>query len=239
MGQTGRVLLTLTSTAPTATDLGYLLFKHPGKVQTFDLPVGSAHVFYPDATDERCTVALLLEVDPIALVRGRKFGGGDAFSLGQYVNDRPYAASSMLAVALGRVFNTAMTGRCDSRPELVGQPLPLQIHLPALPCTGGAALARRLFEPMGGVARYIRQRRLAGAALSLADPELRATRLGDVGFRWGFATPSSFTRAFRQAFGVSPSVARERGVAPARAIDEDAPLDGARRLARWMRTLRG
>ena len=149
MGQTGRVLLTLTSTAPTATDLGYLLFKHPGKVQTFDLPVGSAHVFYPEATDERCTVALLLEVDPIALVRGRKFGGGDAFSLGQYVNDRPYAASSMLAVALGRVFKTAMTGRCDSRPELVGQALPLQIHLPALPCTGGAQLARRLFEPMG------------------------------------------------------------------------------------------
>lgn len=149
MRETEQVLLTLTSTAPTATDLGHLLFKHPGKVQTFDLPVGSAHVFYPEATDERCTVALLLEVDPIALVRGRKFGGGDAFSLGQYVNDRPYAASSMLAVALGRVFNTAMTGRCGSRPELVGQALPLQIHLPALPCTGGAPLARRLFEPMG------------------------------------------------------------------------------------------
>ena len=149
MSQTGPVLLTITSTAPPAGDLGYLLFKHPGKVQSFDLPVGQAHVFYPEVGEQRCTAALLLEVDPIALVRGRKFGGADAFSLGQYVNDRPYAASSMLAVALGRVFNTAMTGRCDSRPELAAGTLPLEIHLPALPCTGGAELARRLFSPVG------------------------------------------------------------------------------------------
>ncbi len=149
MGQTGPVLLTITSTAPPASDLGYLLFKHPGKVQSFDLPVGRAHVFYPEVGADRCTAALLLEVDPIALVRGRKFGGADAFSLGQYVNDRPYAASSMLAVALGRVFSTAMTGRCDSRPELAAGTLPLQIHLPALPCSGGPDMARRMFEPMG------------------------------------------------------------------------------------------
>ncbi len=149
MSQTGRVLLTITSTAPSAGDLGYLLFKHPGKVQSFDLPVGRAHVFYPEVRDHRCTAALLLEVDPIALVRGRKFGGADAFSLGQYVNDRPYAASSMLAVALGRVLRTAMNGRCDSRPELAAGTLPLQIHLPALPCSGGPAMARRMFEPMG------------------------------------------------------------------------------------------
>lgn len=149
MSQTGPVLLTITSTAPSAGDLGYLLFKHPGKVQSFDLPVGPVHVFYPEVGDERCTAALLLEVDPIALVRGRKFGGADAFSLGQYVNDRPYAASSMLAVALGRVFGTAMTGRCDSRPELAAGTLPLRIHLPALPCSGGPEMARRMFEPMG------------------------------------------------------------------------------------------
>ena len=168
MSHTDPVLLTITTTASPATDLGYLLFKHPGKVQSFDLPVGRAHVFYPEATEERCTAALLLEVDPIGLVRGRKFGGADAFSLGQYVNDRPYAASSMLAVALGRVFNTAMTGRCNSRPELVGSPLPLQIHLPALPCTGGAEMARRLFEPMGWSVR---------AAAIPADPAV--PRWGD------------------------------------------------------------
>jgi 3' terminal RNA ribose 2'-O-methyltransferase Hen1 len=157
MGETTRVLLTITTTAGVgdvvdqrpAGDLGYLLHKHPGRVQIFDLPVGRAHVFYPEVTDHRCTVALLLEVDPIALVRGRKFGGADAFSLGQYVNDRPYAASSMVAVAMGRVFNTAMTGRCDLRPELAAGTLPLEVHVPALPCRGGAALAAKLFGPMG------------------------------------------------------------------------------------------
>src|SRR5690242_15026920 len=103
------VLLTLTSTAPSATDLGFLLHKHPERAQSFDLSVGRTHVFYPVATPDECTVALLLEVDPIALVRGK--GPRDAgFSLAQYVNDRPYAASSMLAVALGRVFGSAMAG---------------------------------------------------------------------------------------------------------------------------------
>ncbi|MFF3064877.1 3' terminal RNA ribose 2'-O-methyltransferase Hen1 [Oerskovia sp. NPDC057915] len=132
-----------------ATDLGYLLHKHPARAQSFDLPVGTAHVFYPEADAARCTVALLLEVDPVGIVRNKRFGGRDAFSLAQYVNDRPYAASSMLAVALGAVFRTAMTGRCDSRQALADGPVPLEIHVPALPCRGGAALAERLFEPLG------------------------------------------------------------------------------------------
>lgn len=144
----GRVFLTVTSTAPTATDLGYLLHKHPDRVQSFDLPVGRAHVFYPEATESRCTVALLLEVDPIDLVRGRRFGG-DGFALSQYVNDRPYAASSMLAVALGRVFGTALRGECKTRPDLVDQALPLSIHVPAVPCRGGTQLAEELFGPLG------------------------------------------------------------------------------------------
>ncbi|MEO6998560.1 MAG: 3' terminal RNA ribose 2'-O-methyltransferase Hen1 [Terracoccus sp.] len=142
------MLLTLTSTAADATDLGYLLHKHPDRVQTFDLPVGRAHVFYPEATDERCTVALLLEVDPIGLVRGRRFGG-DGFALSQYVNDRPYAASSMLAVALGRVFRTALQGRCAARPDLERQALPLVVHVPALPCGGDRDLVEQLFGPLG------------------------------------------------------------------------------------------
>lgn len=143
------MLMTLTSTAPPATDLGFLLHKHPDRHQTFDLSVGTAHVFYPEADEGRCTAALLLEVDPIGLVRNRRFVGRDSFTLAQYVNDRPYAASSMLAVALGRVFGTAMAGRCDARPELVSQPLPLRVQLPALPCRGGEPVARSLFEPLG------------------------------------------------------------------------------------------
>ena len=140
--------LTITSTADSATDLGYLLHKHPGRAQSFEVAAGQAHVFYPEATEARCTAALLLEVDPIALVRGRRFGG-DTFSLSQYVNDRPYAASSMLAVALGKVFRTAMAGRCEARPELPDLLLPLEIHVPALPSVGGAELVQRFFEPLG------------------------------------------------------------------------------------------
>ena len=142
------MLVTITSTAPPAADLGFLLHKHPGKVQAFDVSVGRAHVFFPEATAARCTVALLLEVDPIGLVRGKRFGGQDAFSLAQYVNDRPYAASSMVAVALGKVFRTAMAGRCDARPDLAEQALPLTIHIPALPARGGVEVVERLFAPL-------------------------------------------------------------------------------------------
>ncbi|WP_433223062.1 3' terminal RNA ribose 2'-O-methyltransferase Hen1 [Dactylosporangium sp. CS-047395] len=143
------MLLTITTTATPATDLGFLLHKHPGKVQEFDVTVGRAHVFYPEATDRVCTAVLLVEVDPVELVRGRRPGGADGFSLAQYVNDRPYAASSMLAVAISRVFRSAMAGRCAARPELPDRPLPLDIHVPALPCAGGAEIAVRLFAPLG------------------------------------------------------------------------------------------
>jgi 3' terminal RNA ribose 2'-O-methyltransferase Hen1 len=142
------VLLTVTTTHSPATDLGFLLHKHPGRVQSFAVSVGDAHVFYPEQTDERCTAALLLEVDPVALVRG-KSGSGDGFTLGQYVNDRPYAASSMLAMALKEVFRTALNGRCEPRAELAATPIPLEIRVPALSCAGGVELARRVFEPLG------------------------------------------------------------------------------------------
>ena len=146
------MLLTITLTEPPATDLGFLLHKHPDRLQSFDVSAGQAHVFYPEAGEQRCTAALLLEIDPIGLVRGHQrtgTGGPEAFSLAQYVNDRPYAASSMLAVALGKVFRTAMTGRCDARPELAARPLQLEIGIPALSCWGGADLVYRLLQPLG------------------------------------------------------------------------------------------
>ncbi|MDT4917797.1 MAG: hypothetical protein QOI15_2558 [Pseudonocardiales bacterium] len=143
------MLLTITTTHEPAADLGYLLHKHPGRVQSFDESVGTSHVFYPESSDARCTAALLLEVDPIGLVRGRKGPAGDGFALGQYVNDRPYAASSMLAMALKHVFSTAFAGRCNARPELAAGAIPLDIHVPGVPCRGGTDLLRRLFEPLG------------------------------------------------------------------------------------------
>ena len=131
-----------------ATDLGFLLHKHPDRVQRFDQSFGTAHVFYPDVDERRCTAALLLDVDPVKLVRTRGKGTPD-FSLGQYVNDRPYAASSLLASAMANVFRTAMRGKCTLRPELAESPIPLEIVLPALPCRGGRGQAQRFFAPLG------------------------------------------------------------------------------------------
>src|SRR3954468_18466616 len=121
------VLLTVTTTRPPATDLGYLLVKHPDKVHSFDVPTGTAYVMYPEATEDRCTAALLLDVDPRRLRAQR-----DTFELGQYVNDRPYAASSLLAGALAKVFRTALRGASKDRPELAAEPIPLEIRVPVL-----------------------------------------------------------------------------------------------------------
>ncbi|PWI14938.1 3' terminal RNA ribose 2'-O-methyltransferase Hen1 [Streptomyces sp. Act143] len=149
------MFLTITTTGTPerpATDLGYLLHKHPEKAQAFSTSYGKAHVLYPEAQPERCTAALLLEVDAVALVRkgkGKGRGGAPDAALAQYVNDRPYAASSLLAVALSSVFSSAMRGVCNARPERAAQPLPLRIEVPALPARGGPELVRRLFEPLG------------------------------------------------------------------------------------------
>ncbi|MFC4563122.1 3' terminal RNA ribose 2'-O-methyltransferase Hen1 [Nocardiopsis mangrovi] len=143
------MLLTITTTHRPATDLGFLLHKHPDRVQRFDQSYGTAHVFYPEAGDDRCTAALLLEADPRALLRGRAERSAPDFALAQYVNDRPYAASSLFAVALGDVFRSAIRARCDSRPGLAETAIPLRLHVPAVPCRGGPDQVRALFEPLG------------------------------------------------------------------------------------------
>jgi 3' terminal RNA ribose 2'-O-methyltransferase Hen1 len=150
LGQTVRMLLTISAgrspVLEDPADLGFLLHKHPGRVQPFEVYGGTAHVFYPEVSEERCTAAMLLQVDPVALVRGRS-GSNDGFALGQYVNDRPYVASSLLAVAIGKVFRSAVNGRCNGHEGLVDALLDLTIELPAVP--GEPDLLRRLFDPMG------------------------------------------------------------------------------------------
>ena len=141
------MLLTITSTTEPATDLGFLLHKNPAAVRTVDLAFGKAHVFYPEASETRCTAALLVEIDPVGLVRRGR--GSQFFSLADYVNDRPYVASSFMSVAIAKLFGTALSGRSDDRPELADTPIPLEAHLPAVPCRGGDALIRELFEPLG------------------------------------------------------------------------------------------
>ncbi|MGK5445308.1 3' terminal RNA ribose 2'-O-methyltransferase Hen1 [Micromonospora sp. URMC 105] len=148
------MLLTLTTTHRPATDLGYLLVKHPDRVQSFELPAGTAHVFYPEAGEERCTAALLVDIDPQRLGTGRGRGRRQAttpesFTLGQYVNDRAYAASSLLASALSTVFRSALRGESRDRPDLAGTAIPLEVRVPVLRCRGGADVAERLFAPLG------------------------------------------------------------------------------------------
>ena len=140
------MLLTISTTHQPATNLGYLLHKHPSRAQAFDLPFGTAHVFYPEASSERCTAALLLDVEPTALKRR---SASSDFALASYVNDRPYAASSFISVAIARVFTSALNGQCRERAELVETALPLQVSVSALPCRGGEGLLRGLFEPLG------------------------------------------------------------------------------------------
>ncbi len=143
------MLLTLTTTHSPATDIGFLLRKNPARPQSFSLSFGKAHVFYPEATPERCTVALLVEVDPVGLVRNRRGPSGEGGALEQYVNDRPYAASSFLSVAIAEVFGSALSGKSKERPELADTPLPLRVTFSALPCRGGEEFLRKLFEPLG------------------------------------------------------------------------------------------
>jgi 3' terminal RNA ribose 2'-O-methyltransferase Hen1 len=142
------MLLTLTNTQSPATDLGFLLHKHPERAQRYELSFGAAHVFYPEAGEARCTACLLVDVDPVELVRGKPKAAGGGL-LDQYVNDRPYAASSFLSVAIGQVFSTALAGRCTGRPDLATQPLPLTAHLPMTPARGAEDLIAALFEPLG------------------------------------------------------------------------------------------
>lgn len=143
------MLLSISTTHAPATDLGFLLHKNPERLQTFSMSFGKAYVFYPVAEEHVCTASLLLEVDPIALVRGRRGPSGAGRQLEHYVNDRPYVASSFLSVAIAQVFREAMTGRSKERPALAEENLPLHAHLTMVPCRGGEAFLRRLFEPLG------------------------------------------------------------------------------------------
>lgn len=173
------MLLEITTTHRPATDLGYLLAKNPATARSFDLTFGQAHVYYPEVGDERCTCALLLDVDPVELVRGR------SGAIDQYVNDRPFVASSFLSVAISEVFGTALGGRSRERAELAATPIPLEARLAAVPCRGGEALLRALFEPLGygveAVAHPLDETQPMWGASPYLDVALRGVRrLGDL-----------------------------------------------------------
>lgn len=143
------MLLTISTTYSPATDIGYLLHKHPERIQSFKLAFGQAHVFYPEARPEKCTVVLLLDIDTVGLTRRPHGRFGENFALAPYVSDRPYVASSFLSVAIAQVFSSALSSKSKERPELAETAIPLKAKLSILPCQGGEQLLRRLFEPLG------------------------------------------------------------------------------------------
>lgn len=140
------MFLQISTTHRPATDLGYLLHKNPERAHEVELAFGKARLFYPAASEDLCTATLVLDIDPVALVRGK--GTGDGL-LSQYVNDRPYAASSFLAVAMGRAMREAIQGRSRERQAVADVAIPLVVTVAPLPARGGADLVRRLFAPFG------------------------------------------------------------------------------------------
>lgn len=142
------MLLTITTSHKPATDLGFLLHKNPSRFQEFELSFGRVYVFYPEAGQELCTAAMLLDIDPIDIVRGKP-GSMQSGLLSQYVNDRPYAASSFLSVAIAQVFGSALKGKCAEKPELAERELPLMVEISSLPSRSGKDVVERLFGPLG------------------------------------------------------------------------------------------
>lgn len=141
------MFLSISTTHVPATDLGFLLHKNPARAQDLELAFGRVYMFYPEATQACCTFALMVDIDPVSLVRGK--GGADGGLLAQYVNDRPYASSSFLSVAINKALRTALSGRCAERPELALQAIPLDVLVTPLPARGGAELVEKLFLPLG------------------------------------------------------------------------------------------
>lgn len=139
-------MLLITTTHQPATDLGYLLHKNPNRNYSAEVTFGRIQVVFPEAENDRTTAALIVDIDPVALVRKKDDPQGTAE---QYVNDRPYTANSFVSVALAEAFGTAMSGRSKERPTLAETPIPLEIRIPVLRVRGGEEMLRRLFEPLG------------------------------------------------------------------------------------------
>ena len=141
------MIFELTTTYHPATDLGFLLHKHPDKLQTVELSVGHAHIFYPVANEEICTACLTLDINPVELVRNTK--GGNAFLQQHYVNDRPYTSNSFLSTAIAKAFGSAINGTCQAKPELVETAISLTGKVYSLKVDTDITYLNKLFEPLG------------------------------------------------------------------------------------------
>lgn len=196
------MLLSISTTHTPATDLGYLLHKHPARVHQKQLNFGTATLFFAHASEQRATAVLVVDVDPVGLVRREN----DAFALSQYVNDRPYAASSFLSVALGAVLGSALGGRCRDKPELAAAALPWEVHIAALPCgANGEALVHRLFEPLG-FSVAVKPHPLQPGASQQSDLNWGNSRYADVYLR----TQASLQSVLQQLYVLIPVLDAEK-----------------------------
>jgi AraC-like DNA-binding protein len=66
----------------------------------------------------------------------------------------------------------------------------------------------RMFEQFGGVFAYIKNQRLSRAFTTLMDPRQSHQKIADIAFESGFGNETHFSKAFRKAFGMTPSEAR-------------------------------
>jgi len=141
------MILTLSTTYQPATDLGYLLHKNPARVHEMETGYGRAIGFFPVAREDLAKYALVLDIDPVALVRGtsRDHSG----PMAQYVNDRPYVASSFLSVAIAKTLRNALQGASKERQDLAETAIPLIAEVEPLPVRGSDDMLRSLFEPLG------------------------------------------------------------------------------------------
>ncbi len=142
------MLLTISTDHSPASDLGFLLHKNPGRLHSTDMSFGTAHVVFPEASDSRCTAAIIVEVDSVGLVRSRR-GTRHAGSLFDYVSDRPYTANSYMSAAISKMFGTALSGRSKERPDLAATPISIELAIPVVACRGGSDVLERLFAPLG------------------------------------------------------------------------------------------
>lgn len=111
------------------------------------------------------------------------------------------------------------------------------------PGLSGASVARhfglsrstlyRLFTPYGGVAAYVRSRRLHRAFFELTAP---GARIKEVARRWQLGSGEVFNRSFKAAYGITPKMARSASAlaAEGRHANDDAPRS---QLSRWMRSM--
>jgi len=145
------MLLEISTTHNPATDLGFLLHKHPDKVQEIDLAIGKAHIFYPEANQNRCTICLLLDINPIEVIKSKK--NIRNFLQENYVNDRTYTSNSFMSTAIVKAFGSAINGTCHTRPELPETKMPFEVKLHAINVENESQL-KELFEPLGYEINY-------------------------------------------------------------------------------------